>query len=283
MSAVSSESPRSSADLTEHAGGRASARPASPADHDEESQPPPPAQAAADQATTDFGPNEWLVDELYQRYQADPSSVDRAWWNFFADYHPLPAEPRTAARPGGAAAGDRAGSGPPATGLAAGQAQPGQPRAASPATGPANGPGPGQDQGPPPGKGPRPGQGQAAPASGARAGGTAGGAAPGGPAGARPPGAGPAQGGTHAAADARATGEPAAGVTEVRLRGAAARTAANMAASLVVPTATSVRAIPAKLLIDNRIVINNHLARGRGGKVSFTHLIGYAIVKALGR
>jgi multifunctional 2-oxoglutarate metabolism enzyme len=55
-----------------------------------------------------------------------------------------------------------------------------------------------------------------------------------------------------------------------------------MAASLAVPTATSVRSIPAKLLIDNRIVINNHLSRGRGGKVSFTHLIGYAVVQALG-
>ena len=55
-----------------------------------------------------------------------------------------------------------------------------------------------------------------------------------------------------------------------------------MAASLTVPTATSVRSIPAKLLIDNRIVINNHLTRGRGGKVSFTHLIGYAVVQALG-
>ena len=65
------------------------------------------------------------------------------------------------------------------------------------------------------------------------------------------------------------------------MRGAAARTATNMEASLAVPTATSVRAIPAKLLIDNRIVINNHLKRGRGGKVSFTHLIGYAIVRAL--
>jgi multifunctional 2-oxoglutarate metabolism enzyme len=54
-----------------------------------------------------------------------------------------------------------------------------------------------------------------------------------------------------------------------------------MAASLSVPTATSVRAVPAKLLIDNRIVINNHLQRGRGGKISFTHLIGYAIVQAL--
>ena len=54
-----------------------------------------------------------------------------------------------------------------------------------------------------------------------------------------------------------------------------------MAASLAVPTATSVRSIPAKLLIDNRIVINNHLGRGRGGKVSFTHLIGFAVLRAL--
>jgi 2-oxoglutarate decarboxylase len=45
--------------------------------------------------------------------------------------------------------------------------------------------------------------------------------------------------------------------------------------------ATSVRAVPAKLLSDNRIVINNHLARGRGGKVSFTHLIGWAVVRAV--
>ena len=51
-----------------------------------------------------------------------------------------------------------------------------------------------------------------------------------------------------------------------------------METSLTVPTATSVRAVPAKLLADNRIVINNHLRRARGGKVSFTHLIGYALV-----
>ena len=54
-----------------------------------------------------------------------------------------------------------------------------------------------------------------------------------------------------------------------------------MEASLTVPTATSVRAVPAKLIADNRVVINNHLRRARGGKVSFTHLIGYAVVKAL--
>ena len=55
----------------------------------------------------------------------------------------------------------------------------------------------------------------------------------------------------------------------------------NMDASLSVPTATSVRTIPAKLLIDNRIVINSHLGRTRGGKVSFTHLLGFAIIRAL--
>ncbi|MFV0285516.1 MAG: multifunctional oxoglutarate decarboxylase/oxoglutarate dehydrogenase thiamine pyrophosphate-binding subunit/dihydrolipoyllysine-residue succinyltransferase subunit [Demequina sp.] len=66
-----------------------------------------------------------------------------------------------------------------------------------------------------------------------------------------------------------------------RLRGPAAKVVTNMEASLQVPTATSVRSVPAKLIMDNRIVINNHLSRTRGGKVSFTHLIGFAIVEAL--
>ena len=65
------------------------------------------------------------------------------------------------------------------------------------------------------------------------------------------------------------------------LRGAAAAVVKNMSASLDVPTATSVRAIPAKLMIDNRIVINNQLKRTRGGKISFTHLLGYALVQAV--
>ena len=66
-----------------------------------------------------------------------------------------------------------------------------------------------------------------------------------------------------------------------RLKGAAARTAKNMDDSLSMPTATSARAIPAKVLIENRAVINSHLARTRGGKVSFTHLIGWAVVESL--
>ena len=65
------------------------------------------------------------------------------------------------------------------------------------------------------------------------------------------------------------------------LRGMAKALASNMDASLSIPTATSVRSIPAKLLIDNRIVVNSHLKRTRGGKVSFTQIIGYAVVQAL--
>ncbi|MFI6324136.1 multifunctional oxoglutarate decarboxylase/oxoglutarate dehydrogenase thiamine pyrophosphate-binding subunit/dihydrolipoyllysine-residue succinyltransferase subunit [Nonomuraea sp. NPDC050556] len=154
-----------------------------------------------------FGQNEWLVDELYQKYLQDPESVDKAWWNFFADYNPDYGPGRTPARE---AANGTATAPPPA-------APP--PAATKPVV----------DK-------PKP--------------------------------------------QAVATPVPA-GAEEVKLRGAAARTVLNMESSLTVPTATSVRAIPAKLLIDNRIVINNHLKRGRGGKVSFTHLIGYAVVRAL--
>ena len=65
------------------------------------------------------------------------------------------------------------------------------------------------------------------------------------------------------------------------LRGASARIVENMEASLGVPTATSVRTVPAKLLEVNRQILNNHLARTGGGKVSFTHLIAYAVLRAL--
>ncbi len=65
------------------------------------------------------------------------------------------------------------------------------------------------------------------------------------------------------------------------IRGVAAKIAANMEASLHVPTATSFREVPAKLLEVNRKVLNNHLRRVRGRKVSFTHIIGYAVVQAI--
>ncbi len=149
---------------------------------------------AADRLST-FGPNEWLVDEIYQQFLADRNSVDPAWWDFFTDY--VPGDATMVAKviaPVPAAA----------------------PAAATPVAAPVTAP----------------------------------------------------------------TSAPAEATTTV-MRGPAARLVDNMEASLGVPTATSVRAVPAKLLTDNRNVINRHLARGRGGKVSFTHIIGYAIVKAI--
>ncbi len=65
------------------------------------------------------------------------------------------------------------------------------------------------------------------------------------------------------------------------LRGAGARIVENMEASIGVPTATSVRDVPAKLLEVNRTIVNNYLRRTHGGKVSFTHLIAFAMVRAL--
>ncbi|EMF02666.1 alpha-ketoglutarate decarboxylase [Streptomyces mobaraensis NBRC 13819 = DSM 40847] len=200
-----------------------------------------------------FGPNEWLVDEIYQQYLQDPNSVDRAWWDFFADYKPGKDASSPAAQQdvtgGTAPAAPAAAPQPPAAPAAPAQA-PAAPAAAAPAA-------PAQAA-------------QAAPAAPAAP------AAKPAAAPARPAAAKPAA----KAAAAPATEAPA-GPEYVTLRGPAAAVAKNMNASLELPTATSVRAVPVKLLFDQRIVINNHLKRARGGKVSFTHLIGYAMVQAL--
>ncbi len=67
----------------------------------------------------------------------------------------------------------------------------------------------------------------------------------------------------------------------VQLKGMDRGLAKNMDASLSIPTATSIRALPARVMFDNRTVINKYLATTRGGKVSFTHLIAYAMVESL--
>ena len=48
---------------------------------------------APDNPLADFGPNEWIVEDMYQRFLADPASVDPAWHDFFADYKPTEADP----------------------------------------------------------------------------------------------------------------------------------------------------------------------------------------------
>ena len=67
----------------------------------------------------------------------------------------------------------------------------------------------------------------------------------------------------------------------VPLRGAALRIAENMTLSLQIPTATSQRFIPIKLIDENRRIINHQRAVMSKSKVSYTHIIAYAIVKAI--
>src|SRR3984885_10710640 len=74
---------------------------------------------------------------------------------------------------------------------------------------------------------------------------------------------------------------PIAGETLMPLRGAAARIAENMNASLSIPLATSQRVMPVKVIDENRRVTNVHRALLGKSKVSYTHMIAWAIVKAL--
>jgi multifunctional 2-oxoglutarate metabolism enzyme len=190
-------------------------------------------------ALGDFGTNEWLVEDMYERFLSDPGSVDEAWHDFFADYRPTSAN------------GAGRGSAPAATSTDSGSPPP------TPGTDPAAKP-----------------KAQATPEQAD---------APAKPQQQKP--TAPAEQKVERK-PAEQDGKPTAAEKAEKspgtpLRGAASRVVANMQASLSVPTATSVRAVPAKLMADNRVVINNHLRRSRGGKVSFTHIVGYAIVRAL--
>jgi multifunctional 2-oxoglutarate metabolism enzyme len=147
-----------------------------------------------------FGPNQWLVEEMYRRYLENPNSVAGSWQDFFEGYTPPRDNGRRPAKQEG--------------------------RQDTPSAAPA-------------------------PAPLVSAGPTAPDVAESLPEDATP------------------------------LRGVAARIAENMEASLGIPTATSVRTLPAKLLEENRRIVNRWLSGHRGGKVSFTHIIGWAILKAL--
>jgi len=186
-----------------------------------------------------FGPNAWLVDDMYEEYRSDPTSVSESWREFFADYNP----------PGSVAADSLP---------AAGNGAPPSANGAPAATNGAPGVGTAVPSLPPPAP-----PGAAAPVAESASPVT--------------PAAVPPTTPTTTAVLLPETDEP----VPVPLRGAAARIAVNMEASLAVPTATSVRTVPAKLLEVNRSMLNQHLARTAGAKVSFTHLIGYAVVQAL--
>jgi len=204
-----------------------------------------------------FGPNEWLVDEMYEKFKADPSSVDKAWWDFFADYTPAAAIP-----------GAPKGGNPPVpkrvTAAGTSVATP----SATPTSATVSVTTPSVSSAAP--ASPAPSVSHTPPTT---------------PGTSTPPMSNQSNQNTPTPADPVVKPiptlvTPGASTLET-IRGVGARVVQSMEASLTVPTATSVRAVPAKLMIDNRTVINNNLARGRGGKVSFTHIIGYAMIKAM--
>ena len=181
-----------------------------------------------------FGPNEWLVQEMYERYQSDPSSVDKSWWEFFADYKGTPSLNNSV----------KSGTPPIPKSQLAKPVPPAPVAKTEVITPEVNKPIIEKTKT-------------------------------------------PIKTSTTTIKPADPVIKPIptlvtpGAATVEPLRGVAARVVQSMEGSLSVPTATSVRVVPAKLMIDNRTVINNHLKRGRGGKVSFTHLIGYAMIKAI--
>lgn len=205
----------------------------------------------------DFGVNNWLVEEMYEKFRQDRNSVDKSWWPTLERMQAsLESDaPSNANGPTAPAAGSAA----PATQRAAESKLSAAP-AAPAAT-----------------KLPQP---QSAPSSSKQSE-QIGNAAP--RSAAKTTAAKPQSKPIPADAPAESV-KPKSEAREskvVALKGMAKAIAKNMDLSTEIPTATSFREIPAKLLIDNRIVINNHLRRTRGGKVSFTHLLGWALVKAL--
>ena len=236
----------------------------------------------------EFAGNEWLVDELFDKYQADKNSVDKKWWPIFeqmagddqSDTQTSDTTTSAAAPSQGAAARTSGGDRPAvrrddaAAKTSADKAASGTASTSSKTEQNTSGAG---------AEAPRKAQRAKSPAPS-----TTGSKAKGRPEGVDAEtetneGSGtkrPIRAQPEDRAKDKSQDKPAED-TVVKLRGPAKAVAANMDASLTVPTATTVRAVPAKLLIDNRLVINSHLARNRGGKVSFTHLVGYAVIRAL--
>ncbi|SER65793.1 2-oxoglutarate dehydrogenase E1 component [Propionibacterium cyclohexanicum] len=244
--------------------------------------------------TDDFGANDWLIEDMRERYAADPHSVPAQWANFFRTRTAPPSDPvhtatlhdpvHTAtphesvgtATPRGSVKAASAGHAPaPAPGAPAATAG----RPATP-TGPTTPDRSGALE-----------RGRVAPSPDAAAAGAPPSSrvqAPVPPVESREtrrnapeqPGMG---GGLSADVPNPAMRPESVRAAPLRtvLKGAPRSTAVNMNASLSVPTATSVREVPMKLVIDNRAIINSFLRRSRGGKVSFTHVLAYAMVRAL--
>jgi 2-oxoglutarate dehydrogenase E1 component len=166
-----------------------------------------------------FGANIAFIEELYEKYRADPDSVDARWREFFQGSEFQEEEEATAVISGATAAALNT----------APMTAPAVFTATAPELAPARPPAPHRV----PEGAPRP------------------------------------------------TAVPAPEGNATPLRGAASKIVQNMEASLAVPTATSVRNIPVKVLEENRRIINNHLTLSGQAKASYTHIIAWAIVTSI--
>ncbi|HYP52080.1 MAG TPA: multifunctional oxoglutarate decarboxylase/oxoglutarate dehydrogenase thiamine pyrophosphate-binding subunit/dihydrolipoyllysine-residue succinyltransferase subunit, partial [Pyrinomonadaceae bacterium] len=202
-----------------------------------------------------FGPNASYVEGLLSRFRTDPALVDESWRAYFAELLD---------GADGATSGDN------------GRANVAQPAARETASAwPTS-----QTQTPParPSPSTQAAATQTAPASSASA--------------ASSPVASPsstqtapqqsaAQPAPQAQAPAPTPAAAAANVQATPIRGGALKIVENMETSLGVPTATSNRQVPVKVLEENRLIINRHLRETGRGKASYTHLVAFAILRAL--
>ncbi|WP_425486429.1 multifunctional oxoglutarate decarboxylase/oxoglutarate dehydrogenase thiamine pyrophosphate-binding subunit/dihydrolipoyllysine-residue succinyltransferase subunit [Corynebacterium incognita] len=184
-----------------------------------------------------YGPNAWLIDEMYQQYSEDPQSVDQEWRDYFEKNGAPKSGGAAAAAPTAVKQAESKGQAVPPTKVSTEEKQATRETKVTEA------------------------------AKDARA--------------SKPEAGKPAAAAAKKAPESpmdRIGEAPEAG--EKQLKGMFKAIAKNMDESLEIPTATTVRDMPVKLMWENRSMINEHLKRTRGGKISFTHIIGYAIVKA---
>ncbi|MGD7787984.1 multifunctional oxoglutarate decarboxylase/oxoglutarate dehydrogenase thiamine pyrophosphate-binding subunit/dihydrolipoyllysine-residue succinyltransferase subunit [Propionibacteriaceae bacterium Y1700] len=227
----------------------------------------------------DFGANDWLIEEMYEQYTADPDSVDATWRDLFENRGATSGDEKPASKPAAKSsekaeskksaapkkAADTTQSSPATKAEAKKSPEAEKSTPKKPAKDASAGSKPKGDQGKGDGRKATVEQPNQVKESRPSKPGNVGGL--------------PADPPNPSVRPEASKAEP----TNEVLRGAAGRTAKNMDLSLTIPVATSVRSLPVKLLMDQRVVINNHLKRARGGKVSYTHLIGYAMVKALAK
>jgi 2-oxoglutarate dehydrogenase E1 component len=211
--------------------------------------------------STNFGSNEWLVDQMYQQFREDPQSVDKEWRDFLSEY-----SGRFSGKPSGSLPEGRTGdsdtpSAPATTDTVTTSSAPSGKTTRTEHAAPVSRPHPADRAPEAPAPAPHRVHAAAAVATNVA------------------PSANPIPERVAPPAPDLTVEQPTPG--EAALKGAQRAIAKNMDASLDIPTATTVRDMPAKLMFENRSLINSHLRSQGRGKISFTHILGWAMVNAV--